>query len=112
MIASLLERNSEYCLAAAHDEQMAMPVDAREGYAVYARLQLVKTISEAHGKPQIWKHQLVKHNKRAAAMCEDLASKFRERGLKPFPRLAALDGACLSVALNIALYKNGLLNSL
>jgi len=49
MIASLLERNSEYCLAAVHDEQMAMPVDAREGYAVYARLQLVKTISEAHG---------------------------------------------------------------
>ena len=60
MVASLFQRNIEYCLAAAHDEEMAMPVDAREGYAVCARLQLVKTISEAHGKPQIWKHQLVK----------------------------------------------------
>ena len=101
-MASLLESNSEYCLAAAHDEQMAMPVDAREGYAVYARLQLVKTISEAHGKPQIWKHQLVKHNERAAAMCDELASRFREHGLWPFPRLVALDGAYLSVPLNFA----------
>ncbi len=107
MVASLFQRNIEYCLAAAHDEEMAMPVDAREGYAVYARLQLVKTISEAHGKPQIWKHQLVKDNERAAAMCEDLASKFRERGLWPFSRLVALDGSYLSVALNFAPYKNG-----
>ncbi len=100
MVASLFQRNIEYCLAAAHDEEMAMPVDAREGYAVSARLQLVKTISEAHGKPQIWKHQLVKDNERAAAMCEDLASKFRERGLWPFSRLVALDGSYLSVALH------------
>ena len=45
-------------------------------------------------------------NERAAAMCEDLASKFRERGLWPFSRLVALDGSYLSVALNFAPYKN------
>ena len=68
----------------------------------------MKTISEAHGNPQIWKQQMAKHSKGAAAMCKELAGNFRERGLKPFPRLVALDGACLSVALNFAAYKNGI----
>jgi len=71
---------------------MAQAVEARTGYDVYARLQLVKTVSEAHGKPMIRNTPSGQHTGKAREMCKDLASKFKGNGMKPFPGLVRSDG--------------------